>query len=437
PQDLNLNIALSDEDGEVVWYDVRGTGLSTCDEALARQHEEHGHEVLERVVRSSTLARVLESRLEQTPLDLLKVDVEGFEARVLAGNDWQRFRPKVIVIEATWPESPVRRETEIPSFLAERGYRRAWFDGLNDFYVEESFDCGDAFASPPNVFDRFVRLSLVEAQQRAERSTEYARSLEQAREQEMLDRTRCVQELQGQITALQAQRAQAEAALEHQRRQIAELSRAEARLAFDAESWRGKADEAGAAQREAVRKLEQLLLLTTRLVGGKPVTTADLVRLGTVQNRGDAEMDQSSGAASAEESLASPSAPEVELRLMTARARRLEDEVSRWQQDVEDLRGENARLRNSAEQMRSEILSLSRSLEPMQVMLEELQALRVLTQKARQDEHGEALRIAEQQRLELERTIRLILSSTSWKLSRPYRLVGAGLKKVLRRPPRR
>ena len=36
-------------------------------------------------------------------IDLLKIDVEGAEADVLAGNDWRRYRPKVIVAEAIAP----------------------------------------------------------------------------------------------------------------------------------------------------------------------------------------------------------------------------------------------------------------------------------------------------------------------------------------------
>ena len=38
-----------------------------------------------------------------TAIDFLKIDVEGAEADVLAGNDWTRFRPKVVVVEAIDP----------------------------------------------------------------------------------------------------------------------------------------------------------------------------------------------------------------------------------------------------------------------------------------------------------------------------------------------
>ena len=58
----------------------------------------------------STLARVLEEA-RALEIDVLKVDVEGLEEQVLAGNDWERFRPRVVLVEATFPESPERRST--------------------------------------------------------------------------------------------------------------------------------------------------------------------------------------------------------------------------------------------------------------------------------------------------------------------------------------
>lgn len=155
PRDRNLNLALSDGEGEFDYFEVVGTGLSTLDPAEADRCAANGHIVIQHRMVTRTLAGVL---AEQPPevIDVLKVDVEGYEERVLAGNDWQRFRPRVILVEATFPETPRRRETGIEAMLAGHGYRRAYFDGLNDFYVEREFRGADgAFELPPNVFDGF------------------------------------------------------------------------------------------------------------------------------------------------------------------------------------------------------------------------------------------------------------------------------------------
>jgi hypothetical protein len=70
-------------------------------------------------------------------IDFLKIDVEGAEPDVLAGGDFKRFRPKVIVAEAVAPGSgePAWQDWE-PQLLSQ-GYRFALFDTLNRFYVAE------------------------------------------------------------------------------------------------------------------------------------------------------------------------------------------------------------------------------------------------------------------------------------------------------------
>ena len=70
-------------------------------------------------------------------IDFLKIDVEGAEADVIAGADWDRFRPGIVLVEAIAPLSgePTWRHWET-SLLA-KGYRFALFDTLNRFYVAE------------------------------------------------------------------------------------------------------------------------------------------------------------------------------------------------------------------------------------------------------------------------------------------------------------
>lgn len=172
PRDRNLNLALSDGKGEFDYFEVVGTGLSTLDPAEADRCAANGHVVIQHRMVTRTLGAILaEQPPEAIPetIDLLKVDVEGYEERVLAGNDWQRFRPRVILVEATFPETPRRRETGIEAMLAGHGYRRAYFDGLNDFYVERKFrGAAGAFDLPPNVFDGFESYRISDLKRHAD-----------------------------------------------------------------------------------------------------------------------------------------------------------------------------------------------------------------------------------------------------------------------------
>ena len=160
PGDRNINAAVSDAPGQLIYHEVIGTGLSTCDPEEAGRAAAKGFEVVRHAIEAVSLRQVLDDAAPPA-IDLLKVDVEGFELKVLASNDWRRFRPRMIVAEATFPESPCRRPDLVTPYLAEQGYRRVYFDGLNDFYVERDFEPPpEAFDRPPNVFDRFEPYAL-------------------------------------------------------------------------------------------------------------------------------------------------------------------------------------------------------------------------------------------------------------------------------------
>jgi FkbM family methyltransferase len=161
-RDRNLNLAVSDDSGELRFFEVVGTGLSTCDPEEAGRAREKGFEIIERPIKTETLQNILSA--ENPPrIDLLKIDVEGFEPNVIRSNDWNRFRPHVILAEATFPETPTRRPDVAGALLEKEGYRRVYFDGLNDYYLEKNFVAPEgAFDTPPNVFDRFIPLAQVQ-----------------------------------------------------------------------------------------------------------------------------------------------------------------------------------------------------------------------------------------------------------------------------------
>jgi len=67
-------------------------------------------------VRAETLTAILdESRLDC--VDLLSLDVEGYEFEVLRGLDLERFRPRHVLVEAS-------REDEVERHLVDHGYRK-------------------------------------------------------------------------------------------------------------------------------------------------------------------------------------------------------------------------------------------------------------------------------------------------------------------------
>jgi FkbM family methyltransferase len=111
-------------------------GFSTMNEAQARSAAAFGAGYRTRRLPVATLARLCEEH-GIGRIDFLKVDVEGAEAEVLAGADWRRWRPRVVVIEAVTPGSMAQAWGDWEPLLIEHRYAFAFFDGLNRFYVAE------------------------------------------------------------------------------------------------------------------------------------------------------------------------------------------------------------------------------------------------------------------------------------------------------------
>lgn len=120
-------------------------GLSTT----VKEHADTGrnHEAYRVERRPVTTLAALCERHAVSRIDFLKVDVEGAEADVLAGNDWRRFRPRVVVCEAIAPLSNEPNWQVWEPFLLEQGYEFCLFDQLNRFYVAK--EATDVLARMP------------------------------------------------------------------------------------------------------------------------------------------------------------------------------------------------------------------------------------------------------------------------------------------------
>ncbi|GAB4049559.1 FkbM family methyltransferase [Catellatospora paridis] len=156
PKDINLNMGISDAAGSLQLREFPSDGLSTFSDVLKSEYEqdEHmrsaGHTDYDVTV--DTLANVFAEHVpERQTIHFMKVDVEGLEYQVFLGNDWSRFRPIVLCVEANhiiqdWHQ-----------LLADANYEKVLFDGLNEYFLaKEHIARFEHFA--------FVRMFLVEKQ---------------------------------------------------------------------------------------------------------------------------------------------------------------------------------------------------------------------------------------------------------------------------------
>lgn len=180
PHDRNLRLAAGEREGVLLLNVFGDTGLSTLDGATAGKHRDAGWNSTCQDVQVMPLAAIWERYVPSGQVvHFLKIDVEGFEAVVLRGNDWSRYRPWVVVIEATLPLSMEESHEIWEPMLVDADYRFAYADGLNRFYVaSEHSELLSAFKYPPNDFDQFKLAAEVEADARATQAENSARRAE-------------------------------------------------------------------------------------------------------------------------------------------------------------------------------------------------------------------------------------------------------------------
>jgi FkbM family methyltransferase len=138
PRDVNLNAAVSSRNGTAVLYEYPSqTTDSTLETDVAKVNEQDGAACRQREVQSMTLARLCEQHVGDRTIDFMSIDVEGHELAVIASGDWNRFRPRVVMVESTLPHARELTDLAWEPVLLEHRYQFGLFDGLNRYYVRE------------------------------------------------------------------------------------------------------------------------------------------------------------------------------------------------------------------------------------------------------------------------------------------------------------
>ena len=139
PRDTNLEIGVSREPGEMTYYFIADDSpMNSFSPEFLKQIEMLEH-VKEKIsIPTLPLAEVLERHLpKDQAIDFMNVDVEGHDLEVLESNDWQRFRPKVIVVE---DEGLDPQESTIVRTMKTHGYELCAqnviiLDKINEYFL--------------------------------------------------------------------------------------------------------------------------------------------------------------------------------------------------------------------------------------------------------------------------------------------------------------
>jgi FkbM family methyltransferase len=165
PRDVVAQVAVTGEDhGSTTLHEVADTGLSTLHAGIADEAAGRGFATRDVTVPTRTLRSLVDEHLGGQDVHFCKIDVEGAEAEVLASIDLETWRPWVLVVEATHPNSDEPTFMKWQDGVLAAGYRLCLFDGLSRFYVsdERSGELEEKLSYPACPLDGYVRFPMVQ-----------------------------------------------------------------------------------------------------------------------------------------------------------------------------------------------------------------------------------------------------------------------------------
>ena len=123
PDDLNYNFAISNKNEILkMYYQKELSQLSTIEKEQANKVFQG--DIKEKKIQAFTLNEILaKNKYKNYEIDLLNIDVEGADLKVIEGLSFDKFMPKLICVEIH--ENKIKEST-IFKFLNNKNYELIW-----------------------------------------------------------------------------------------------------------------------------------------------------------------------------------------------------------------------------------------------------------------------------------------------------------------------
>jgi len=183
-RDINVLAALGHSEGIIDLWECQIRGWATASPDVAARHEAAGYPGVLHQVQLTTLTSLCK-KFSVNTVHFLKIDAEGLEKEVICGMDFTRYRPWILVVEATVPNSSEENYWAWEPIVLSARYTFAYSDGLNRFYVaeEHAAELLPSFKYPPNVFDGFKLIGQLQAESKAQQAESKAQQAESKAQQ--------------------------------------------------------------------------------------------------------------------------------------------------------------------------------------------------------------------------------------------------------------
>ena len=124
PRDINIEKPVSEKKQILTYYAFNEPALNTFSKDLADEYVKSAHFIkFTKDIETSTLTEILDTNLPKNQeIDFLSIDVEGLDFIVLQSNNFNQYKPKVILIEILGSSLSDIENNEITQYLKQFEY---------------------------------------------------------------------------------------------------------------------------------------------------------------------------------------------------------------------------------------------------------------------------------------------------------------------------
>ena len=141
PRDINIEKPISDKKQILTYYAFNEPALNTFSKELAVEYEKENYFIkFTRDIETTTLGDILDRNLPRNQdIDFLSVDVEGLDLMVLRSNNFEKYKPKIVLIEILGNSFSEIENNKIADYLRQYGYSIFAKTVNTVFFVNNSF----------------------------------------------------------------------------------------------------------------------------------------------------------------------------------------------------------------------------------------------------------------------------------------------------------
>jgi FkbM family methyltransferase len=138
PADINVRALLSDTEEELEFYHYWVDKLNTCSLDIVAErkllNDPRFVPISSETIRTVTLTSIFEKHLSPTQqIDLMTIDCEGMDLRVLRSNDWHKWFPVWLVVE-----DKGNNDSDVCAFLLNLGYTLIGVVGVSKIFKKKA-----------------------------------------------------------------------------------------------------------------------------------------------------------------------------------------------------------------------------------------------------------------------------------------------------------